>query len=117
MKKVALLEEKSTLNVIYNVSKNYFTEEISSYLVQVKKLSYTEKPNYNQLRDIFTKGLTKLGIKDTWKLALPTGRVASPKVSEVEKTVMDHFIYISYKLSWMISQLALFNHTIEIAPL
>ena len=53
----------------------------------MKKLGYTDKPNYNQLRDIFTKGLTKLGIKDTWKLALPIGgapkpSTSSPKVSE-----------------------------------
>lgn len=58
-----------------------FTEEISSFLVQVKKLDYTDKPNYNQLRDIFTKGLTKLGIKDTWKLALPIGGAPKPSTS------------------------------------
>lgn len=62
-------------------------EEISSFLVQVKKLGYTDKPNYNQLRDIFTKGLTKLGIKDTWKLALPLGGAPKPSTSSPKKGV------------------------------
>lgn len=39
----------------------------------VKKIGYDEKPNYNKLREIFQKGLTSLGVKDVWKLALPVG--------------------------------------------
>lgn len=49
----------------------------------VSKMKYDEKPNYNKMREIFQKGLTSLGFKDMWKLALPIGGAPvkdSPKV-------------------------------------
>lgn len=53
--------------------------EISAYLTMVKNLGYAEKPNYNKMREIFSKGLTQLGIKDHWKLHLPAAKITSPK--------------------------------------
>lgn len=46
--------------------------EITNFLKIVQQMQYEEKPNYNKMRDIFTKGLSSLGVKDTWKLELPT---------------------------------------------
>ena len=74
----------------------YISEEISTYLVNVKKLGYKEKPNYNQFRDIFTKGLTKLGIKDTWKLALPMAGAAKPSTSSPKVSTVKDVPYVDY---------------------
>lgn len=63
----------------------------------VGKLKYDEKPNYNKLRDIFVKGLSSHGQKDTWKLSLPVGgaaKMSSPKVSTCVK-VFDFVSMIS----------------------
>lgn len=62
--------------------------EISTYLTMVKNLNYEEKPDYNKMREIFTKGLSQLGIKDTWKLHLPiagASKITSPKPKKAVK--------------------------------
>lgn len=67
-----------------------FPDEIEKYLKAVKNLGYDTKPNYSQMRDIFSKGLVKLGVKDTWKLALPVVGVAGPSPKKTaQKRVMD----------------------------
>ena len=75
--------------------RHYISEEISTYLVNVKKLGYSDKPNYNQLRDIFTKGLSKLGIKDTWKLALPLAGAAKPSTSSPKVSQIDIYLWLT----------------------
>lgn len=63
-------------------------DEISKYLTLVMKLGYEEKPNYQKMRDIFTKGLGNLGVKDSWKLGLPVagaGVVKTKASSPVKK--------------------------------
>lgn len=61
-----------------------FSEELSKYLVMVKKLQYEEEPDYNKLRDLFRSGLKKIGWKDEWKIGLPlSGPRSSPKVKKI----------------------------------
>ena len=62
-------------------SQGSIPDEIEKYFKLVKKLGYTEAPNYKQMRDIFTKGLASMGVKDTWKLTLPIGGVGAAKAS------------------------------------
>ncbi|KAH3854378.1 hypothetical protein DPMN_096919 [Dreissena polymorpha] len=49
----------------------------------VSKLDYEKKPDYSEMRKIFTQGLADLHIKDTWKLALPIAgaKPSTPMVS------------------------------------
>ncbi|XP_052766357.1 serine/threonine-protein kinase VRK1-like [Mya arenaria] len=58
-------------------------DEIKTYFNMVKNLSYDEQPNYTKMREVFTKGLSSIGVKDVWKLALPIAgaRTATPLAS------------------------------------
>jgi len=58
----------------------------------VKNLSYDDKPNYSKMREVFTKGLARCGVKDQWKLALPVAgaRPATPKPSPKVGYRLDH---------------------------
>ncbi|XP_067680813.1 serine/threonine-protein kinase VRK1-like [Haliotis asinina] len=54
-------------------------DAVSSYLSSIVKLDYDEKPNYNALRQVLRRGLTKLGTKDEWTLELSDVAITSPK--------------------------------------
>ncbi|XP_046567138.1 serine/threonine-protein kinase VRK1-like [Haliotis rubra] len=54
-------------------------DAVSSYLSNIVKLDYDEKPNYNALRQVLRRGLTKLGTKDEWTLELSGVAITSPK--------------------------------------
>ncbi|XP_022330674.2 serine/threonine-protein kinase VRK1-like [Crassostrea virginica] len=77
-------------------------DEILKFLTLVSKLGYEDKPDYNKYKALFRDGLKRLGIKDEWKLNLPTsgppykkgtkrkseatvGESSSPKKSALEK--------------------------------
>ncbi|KAL4238281.1 Serine/threonine-protein kinase vrk1 [Mactra antiquata] len=82
------------MNDIPSLTKKCFPKggipsEVSSYLSMVKQLKYDEKPNYNKMRDIFVKGLSGLGIKDTWKLYLPVGGTTKKSPKKAVKRQMN----------------------------
>lgn len=69
--------------------------EIAKYMETVKLLDYTEKPLYQNLRDILSQGLKAIGSKDDGKLdfsAVENGSMKTKPVSKVSLGILwNHF--------------------------
>ena len=63
---------KHSCRIPINCGFLFITDEISKFLTLVSKLGYEDKPDYNKYKALFRDGLKRLGIKDEWKLNLPS---------------------------------------------
>lgn len=65
--------------------------EIAKYMEKVMTLSYTEKPPYHELREIFLKGLQDIGHKDDgvldFEVSLNGDVPAKPKVYLIQISI------------------------------
>lgn len=62
-----------------------FLGEIAKYLETVKLLDYTEKPPYENLREILLQGLKAIGSKDDGKLGLSVVENGDLRAKQVSK--------------------------------